>query len=296
MPLIAAERIVLWSPQGVLRCLDRKTGKELWSRDARVEFKAPDGYFGFGSTPLLASVSDAEPGGTRVVVNVGAKGACVVAFALADGKTLWQAGDDAASYSAPILIPLAGKARIVCVSRLKCLLIDPVTGTIVSEIPFGARGPTVNAATPVVVGDHLLLTASYGVGAAWVKLSEDKLTLEWKDDDLLSSQYTTPIAHRGLLYGIHGRQDVGVAELRCVDPVAKKVLWKEEGFGTANMILADDKLIVVKTDGEGLLVEPTGERYKLLAKATLADDIVQALSAYDDGRLFVRRRRPPAML
>jgi len=44
----------------------------------------------------------------------------------------------------------------------------------------------------------------------------------WSNDNTLSSQYSTPVEHNGFLYGIHGREDVGVAELRCIETATGK--------------------------------------------------------------------------
>jgi len=146
----------------------------------------------------------------------------------------------------------------------------------------------------VVVGNKLFLTASYGIGALWADLEPNQINIVWSSDDLLSSQYTTSVAHEGMLYGIHGRQDAGRAELRCVDPVKREVKWKVTDFGTANLILADGKLIIVKTDGEIVLAKPTRDKFVELARAKPFGDravTLQALPALAEGRLYVRDER-----
>ena len=104
----------------------------------------------------------------------------------------------------------------------------------------------------------------------------------------MSSQYTTCVEKDGYLYGIDGRQDVGVARLRCFDPRQPKVAWTKEEFGTGTLILADGKLLIMKTDGELVLAEPSPEKFRPLATAKLFDTTVQALPALAAGRLFVR--------
>ncbi|MDX1961762.1 MAG: PQQ-binding-like beta-propeller repeat protein [Pirellulales bacterium] len=284
VPVVTDDKVIILGAGGYLRCLMRKSGELMWEKSLATEFKAPEGYFGFGSTPLVWR--------DRVIVNVGGAGnAGVVAFALEDGKVLWQAGPEQASYSSPILVDVGGQPRVVCVTRLNCLLLDPTEGKILSKIPFGQRGPTVNGANPVTVDERLFLTASYGIGAKWITLAGDQLTETWANDDTLSSQYTTSIAHRGLLYGIHGRQDVGVAELRCIDPARPGVVWGVSNFGTANLILAGDLLIAVTTDGQVVLFEPAGEKSRELARTRPFGDArvtVQALPALAGGALYVR--------
>ena len=130
------------------------------------------------------------------------------------------------------------------------------------RFPFGARGPTVNAANPLVLGDHVFVSASYGVGASGPRSEPREATNEWDSDDVMSSQYTTCVEHDGILYGIDGRQDVGMARLRAFDPRTGSVLWTEEGFGTGDLILADGKLLIMKTDGELVLAEPSPEEFR----------------------------------
>ena len=113
-------------------------------------------------------------------------------------------------------------------------------------------------------------------------------TKEWDSGEVMSSQYTTSIDKGAYFYGIDGRQDVGVARLRCFDPRSGKVAWTEDGFGTGNLILAGDKMLAMKTDGELLLIDPSPEKYRPLATARLFDTTVQALPALSNGRLFVR--------
>jgi outer membrane protein assembly factor BamB len=281
VPTVVGDKLVVFGVAGHLRCLERATGKEVWSRESWRDYRAPEGYFGAGSTPLVHD--------GRVIVNVGGpKGAGVVAFAIADGKTLWQTSDELASYSTPIVMNVGKEPRIVCVTRLQTLLLDPATGKELARLPFGARGPTVNAAAPLVLGDKLFLTASYGVGAKLVAVSDVKLEPLWSSDELLSSQYTTPVAHKGLLYGLHGRQDVGSAELRCLDPVNQKVLWSEPHFGAGHLLLVGDSIIAITTDGKLTLLRASGEKYEKLAQATLTPDTVQALPAYSNGLLLFR--------
>ena len=95
---------------------------------------------------------------------------------------------------------------------------------------------------------------------------------------------------QGFLYGIHGRQDLGVAELRCIELATGAVKWSEPDFGTANLIGVGDKLLIQKTGGELVLAQAKPDRFTPLANARIFPEgsIVQALPALAAGRLFVR--------
>jgi outer membrane protein assembly factor BamB len=281
--VVTDDDVIAFGAQGRLRCLDRQSGKERWSNATHETFKAEEGYFGAGSTPVVE--------GNLVLVNVGASraDAGIVAFDRKTGNVRWKATDEQPGYSSPVMTGVTGKRQAIFVTRYNCLGVEPATGNVLWRIPFGARGPTVNGANPVVLsGGGLFLTSSYNVGAAYARLSPDGAEEVWRDGDLMASQYTTPIAHEGALIGIDGRQDVGTATLRCIDPAARKVLWEMPDFGYATLIKADGKLLVQKTDGELVLVRPDKNGYQELARATLLSGTARALPALSNGIYFVR--------
>lgn len=284
VPTVADGAVVAFGAEGVLSCFELATGNVRWRHDTKTEFDPLEGYFGAGSSPLIE--------GGNVIVNVGGKTmkAGVVAFNVATGDVAWQAVDDGASYSSPISVTVDGKRRVIVLTRFKCVLLDPGDGTVLAEFPYGKRGPTVTAANPVLLKDHLFLSASYGVGARYAALSHDKFEQEWDTDDLMSSQYTTCVEDKGLLYGMDGRQDIPPATLKCFDPATQKVVWSKEDFGYATLIKADGKLIIMKTDGE-LVLAALGDAYRELGRERLFKDTVRALPALSNGRLYVRDGR-----
>jgi len=281
VPTVAGNRMFVFGAAGDLHCVALGDGQAIWSRALNEDYKVRDGYFGVGSAPLVV--------GDRVLVNVGGKnGAGIVALAASDGKTLWSAVNDEPSYSAPTLATIGGRPRAVFVTRLNVVAIAPEDGKVVFQFPFGRSGPTVNAATPLVMGDLLFVSASYGVGAVAARLEGDKAKELWRRDDVMSSQYATCIAKDGLLYGADGREDVGRARLRCFDPGDGKVRWTVDGFGVATFILAGDKALALKSDGQLVLFRPTPETYEPLAETQLFDTTTQPLPALANGKLFAR--------
>jgi hypothetical protein len=107
----------------------------------------------------------------------------------------------------------------------------------------------------------------------------------------MSSQYTTCVLHDDYLYGVDGRQDLGVARLRCIEPLTGRVLWTEDGFGMATLILADEKLVIMKSDGTLVLARPSPKGFQPLGSARLFRGTVRALPALSDGLLSVRDGR-----
>jgi outer membrane protein assembly factor BamB len=281
VPVVHAGFVYLCGAACDLYCLDAQSGRRVWSRALAEDYRIPESYFGAGSTPLIE--------GDRLLLNVGGlSGAGMMAFSLSDGKTVWKSSDERASYSSPTACTVAGVRHVIFVTRYHLLSVDPASGRVRWRLPFGKRGPTVNAATPLLLDDSVFVSASYGVGAMLARITPDAAHPTWANDTSMSSQYSTCVHHEGLLYGIDGRQDVGVARLRAVDPQTGEVKWTEEGFGMASLILADGKLVIMKTDGHLVLARPSPEKYQQLASAKIFDATVQALPALSDGMLYVR--------
>jgi outer membrane protein assembly factor BamB len=279
VPLVHQGRVFAFGAAGELHCVGLSDGKKLWSRDPYSDYKGQEGYFGAGATPIVA--------GGKLLVNVGGSNAGIVAFDLDTGKTAWQATDDRASYSSPTTATIDGKTLVVFVTRLRCVAVDPINGKLLFELPFGKTGPTVNAATPLVVGEHLFLSASYGVGAQLLKLAKTPQQV-WSNDDSMSSQYTTCVFRGGNLFGIHGREDYRNGELRCIEAATGKVRWQVPGFGIGHLILVHDRLLILTTEGELVLAMASGDKYTELARASVSQATTRSLPALSNGRLFFR--------
>jgi len=282
VPVIHDDAVYLYGAGGDLHCVALSDGAMRWSRRIRKDYRAPDGYFGAGSTPIVE--------GNRLIINVGGarQGAGLVAVSLKTGKTLWKATDESASYSSPVAVTRDGVRHVVFVTRYHLLSVDPASGDVRFKIPFGKRGPTVNAANPVLIGPHVFVTSSYGTGSLLAKIKAKEGAAVWRDEEILASQYTTAVLHEKFLYSIDGRQDGAPGRLKCIDPLKKTVRWTVSGFGIGSLILADGKLLIVKTDGHLVLASPLPTKYQQLTEARITTDKLRALPALSKGRLLIR--------
>lgn len=270
--------VICYGAAGDLTAVDLNSGKLRWHRKLRSEYRADDGYFGAGSAPLVV--------GQRVIVCLGGKQAGIVALSLDSGETLWTATDYDASYAAPVVVD---PQTALVVTRLKTVLVDLDTGSLLSEIPFGSRGPTVNAAVPIPIGSgRFLLTASYGVGMTIVSTNNRKLEEIVSGSQLLSSQYNTPVLAANRVIGIDGREDVGVAALRCIELDSREVLWTKTNYGTAHLIAIGSQVLTLTVPGRIALIDAAADGYRELAHAQLPDGIYRAPPALSSGTFIVR--------
>jgi outer membrane protein assembly factor BamB len=284
VPAIAGEHVYTLGAEGRLICRKLAEGAKVWEHDLQTDYQFPKGYFGVGVSPLVE--------GDGVFVNVGAKGAGVVAFDRATGKELWKVSDDGPSYSTPVAADIGGKRRLVFFTRQGLLVLDPKTGEIVHQMRYRARiDASVNAATPLVADGKIFLSACYGVGGLLIDTEGWKPI--WKKDESMSSHYTTSVKVGEYLYGSHGRQEEG-ASLRCVAWKTGEVKWTKEGIGCAWLIAADGMLIAVQESGEIALLEASPEGYRekgrftAFAKSTDRGKLLRSAPALADGVLYVR--------
>jgi len=279
-PVIAGQRVYTLGAEGRLLCLNLKTGDKVWEHDLAAEYKPRKGFFGVGTTPLLE--------GELLLVNVGAKGAGVVAFNAADGKEAWKATEDGASYSSPVAATVDGVRHVFFFTREGLLSLDPKDGAERFRNRWRSRlDASVNAATPVVVGDQVFLSACYGTGAGLFKVHKDKVEEVWKNDESLSSHYDTSIHQDGFLYGVDGRQEEG-ARLRCVELKTGKVRWTKEGFGCASLICVEGLFIALTEGGDLVQFEANPKEYKEIARASVLGKPCRAPLALANGRLYGR--------
>jgi outer membrane protein assembly factor BamB len=280
-PLVAGDKLYTLGAQGMLLCLDLDKGTKVWSRQLLKDYTVKPSYFGVGTTPLVE--------GDLLLVNVGGgKGAGIVAFNKANGAEVWKATDDDASYSSPVAATIDGVRHVLFFTRKGVVSIDPANGAVRFSKQWRARiDASVNAATPIIVGDQLFVSASYGTGALLARIKKDKLEEVWSNDETMSCHYDTPVYHDGYLYGFDGREESG-AVLRCVELKTAKMKWEKKGFGTGSMIVADGNLILMSENGELVLLGATPEKYDEKSKAAVLTGPVRAYMALANGRLYAR--------
>jgi outer membrane protein assembly factor BamB len=271
----------------MLHCLDVRSGKKLWSVDAKKDFQPANGFFGMACSPLVE--------GDTVLLNIGGpKDAGIVAFDRANGKVRWKVTTDEASYSSPIAATIGGQRYALFFTRNGLVATDPVAGGIRFQYPWRSRNSaSVNAATPVVLGDTIFLSACYGTGAILLRLHGHEAEKIWSGDDLLSNHYATSVEREGFLYGIHGRTDPGFTprpKLRCVDLKTRTVRWETDAIGAATLTLAGDRLLILTEKGELVDVAATPEGFQAKGRAQIASSQVRAFPAVADGLFYARSK------
>ncbi|HEX3602163.1 MAG TPA: PQQ-binding-like beta-propeller repeat protein [Lacipirellulaceae bacterium] len=280
-PMVDGPNVYTYGAEGVLQCVRVADGQMVWRVDTFKDFGVVKNFFGVGSTPLvygdllLVCVGGSPPGGPTDVYaangQVEPNGTAIVAFEKTTGKVRWKTGNELASYSSPVLAKIDGKDVVFLLARGGLMAIDPQKGETISEFPYRAkRLESVNASTPVVVGNEIFVSETYEIGSAVVRFDGGKFTELWSDGNRRRNQamalhWNTPIEHDGYLYGSSGYH-TPEAELRCVEWKTGKVMWSEPNMGRSSLLLVDGTLICVSEDGTLRILRPNPQKYAELAK------------------------------
>jgi len=280
VPVVADGVVYTFGAEGQLQALALDTGKRLWSEDTAQRFGVAKGFFGAAGSPLV------EDG--RLIANLGGKAAGIVAFDAKTGKVLWAATDDGASYSSPVGATIGGRRLAVFLTRARLLGLDPANGRVIFQRPWRARqAASVNVATPLVVGDRVFVSAEYGPGAGVLRVNGETLTDVWTSDETLSNHYATSVYRNGILYGFHGRQEFGPS-LRAVEFDTGKVLWSQDQFRAGSIMVAGERLLIMREGGELILAAASPDAFTPLARAQILPATVRAFPALANGLLYVR--------
>jgi outer membrane protein assembly factor BamB len=322
-PLLTEDRCYTYGAEGKLTCVDLKTGKRIWQRDAKKDFKIPTWFFGIGCTPILE-------GNVLIALVGGQTDSGVVGFNAQTGETLWQSvgkktwdgvltgerkGDtykwtgqeQIVSYSTPIAATIHGERHVLCLMRQGLVSLNPKDGSLRFKYWFRSRDyESVNAARPLVLGNRIFLSAAYGLGSVLLEVGPDNQSVKeiWRDAKNLLTHWSTAIEVQGFIYGFSGRHE-NEGELRCIDLKTGTVQWATTGFDGDVSELNQDPMTGVIKDKAGKVVPwpffgrgskiQIGDRFLILGeRGTLALAKINPQKYEELGRTSYKQIHNPA--
>ncbi len=282
-PTIEGDLIYTLGVAGTLHCLNKNTGKPVWSHDLIKEYKAKPPEFGFSTSGLAYKGS--------FILPVGGEGYGVAAFSLADGKLLWHKHDFINVYSSPIVIQVDNEDQIALLVADKVVGIDPKTGDQLWSEPLENQFKT-NISTPVWGPDRVLYVSTGIAGSRGLKFSKSggKTVVEqvWKNDKMQVSQGNA-LRVGDFFYG--SSAGMGPAFVSAVHAKTGELAFQERGFAKANMLYADGKFLIL--DEEGVLAIGTvGDKaFKVHSRVSLLKPKAWTIPTLVDNRLYLRDQK-----
>jgi outer membrane protein assembly factor BamB len=268
-PAVDGERVYVSTREGELRCLDSETGEVIWQRDLADEHGTVPLDYGFGGSPLVLA--------DRVICNLGK----TVAVDKQTGETLWATRNHLAMYSTPTRFQLDGEPTIAVFTKEGLFLLDEAQGTELRHFPWRKGKVTVNASTPVVVGDKLFISSSYNHGCALVDISAAKPEALW-ESRVMRTQLSGVVLYEEHLYGFDESM------LKCID-LAGKEQWRKRGLGMGALMASDGRLIVASEKGDLVVVAASPDKYRELSrKRIFTGGTCWTNPVLADGRIYMR--------
>ena len=287
-PIVTDQRIYAFGAEGKLTCVDFATGKPVWQRDTSKDFNVPEAFFGVGSSPILEAghllvmvggqpdsgvvALDPETGATRwqSVGRSNWQGAPMLGWP-GDLKVEWREWDKTASYASLRSATIHGERVVFACMRQGLVALNPTNGAVHFSRWFRARvDESVNAMTPVVSGNEVLISSAYyRSGSVLLKPAPGNrsFTETWKGLGL-EMHWSQPLLVQGHLYGFSGRNEPD-SVLRCVEWATGTVKWERAErwaphsseqppvFGRGSFLAADGRLIALGEGGLLGLFEPS---------------------------------------
>jgi outer membrane protein assembly factor BamB len=277
-PVVDGDRVYVYGADGMLACVRVLDGKLVWKVDTRAEFGVVQNFFGVGSAPvvegdLLIVHVGGSPKGSGPFPTLDLKGdqSGVVAFDKLTGKVRYRVTDELASYAGPVLATINGRRWCFVFARGGLIGLEPASGSADFHFPWRARTlESVNASNPVVVGDQVFISETYGPGSALVKAKPGGYEVVWTDADKrtrksMQAHWNTPIYHEGYLYGCSGRHDHN-AELRCIDWATGRVMWSRGELTRTSLMMVDGHFLCLAEDGTLLLLKVNPHQYEEVSR------------------------------
>jgi outer membrane protein assembly factor BamB len=292
-PLIVNDRVYTVGINAILNCLDKKSGKLVWSRDLYKDFPGSTHMDrGYSTSPILYK--------NTIILTVGGQGHAVVALNPVDGSTVWAKNDLGNSPSSPVLIRVQGQDQLVAflddgghdLAHGLVTGLDPDTGQLLWTHPHKTSWD-LNIAMPVWGDDNILVISSaYGTGARGLRLTQSggKTNVHelWRNPRM-RIHHGTMVRVGDYVYGSSG--DFGPAPLTAINVKTGEIKWQDREFPKASFVYADGKFFLVDEDGGVSLAQLSPEGAKVLSKATLLSHNAWTAPSLAGTTLYVRDRK-----
>ena len=284
-PLVVGDRLFTTGVAGRLQCLDKKTGKLLWTQQLWADHHGSRMMYGYASSAIAFR--------DMVMVPVGGSGKALMAFRQVDGSVAWSQNNYGNVYSSPILINVGGLEQLVSVMDGAVIGVNPHNGDLQWQVPFKADY-SIAVATPVWGPDNVLFVSSeYNAGSKGIELKRNGLqttaTELWNSNRLRLHHGNAMRIGDAIYFSSGGKGSQAI--LSAVDARTGKIYWQERSIEKATFVWADQKLITLDQDGNLMIAHPSPQGFKIAAKAPLLTHLSWTPPVLVGTRLYIRDRK-----
>ena len=248
-PCIDADRVYTFGRSGDLVCWNLNDGSIMWHKKVGDEGgRAPT--WGHSSSPLVSE---------DMVLVQGGGTARALAYNKLTGEVIWKSGQGDAGY-APLVPMTLGDTPAYLVFHGKGLAaVASDTGTALWDAPWETRYG-VNATTPLIHGDQVLITSGYGTGIQLLQASHTEAKVLWTGK-AISAHHTDGYILNGFVYGYSGLSMQNRGAFKCVDLSTGTEKWSTRAMGWGTCTQVDHHLLCLDIKGNLFLMRPDPERF-----------------------------------
>lgn len=297
-PVIDGNRVYIFGVEGMLHCLRASDGELIWKVNTTEKFGVVQNFFGAGSTPaifgdlLICMIGGSPPNSPGLLESNGAldgNGAGIVAFNKFSGEVKYSVTNELASYASTKLSTIGGRPWCFMFCRGGLVGLDPRNGKVDFEYPWRAEIlESVNASTPVVVGNEVFISETYQLGSSLLAVKPGGYDLVWQDERRVreksfKAHWNTPIYIDGYLYGCTGRNPPD-AELRCIEWKTGKVKWTVPNNIRSSLLYVDGHFVCLGEYGALNLLKVNPDKCDIVSTLVLRSD-EPGMDPIDGGKL-----------
>jgi outer membrane protein assembly factor BamB len=253
-PTVDGDRIYVLGISSDVLCLDAASGKTLWQKNLKKDYKGQmmSGW-GYSESPLID--------GDKVIVTPGGKDASLLALNKKNGELIWKGQvpqGDGAGYSSVIAADVQGVRQYIQ------FMGRGVVGMAAADGKFLWRydkphNTTANISTAIYHDGHVFAASGYGTGGGLTKLTRQS-TGDFKAEEVyftkqMQNHHGGMVLLDGHLYGNNAGQ------LACIEFLTGNVKWNERKPGKGSIAYADGHLYYRNEGGPIVLVEANPKEY-----------------------------------
>ena len=160
-PTVDGDYVYALGQFGDLVCLEADSGKEVWRKDFKKDFKGNSGGWNYTESPLV-------DGDNLICTPGGDKSGALVALNKKTGDVIWESDfGETAGYSSMVIADIGGVRQYIQLLSQGIAGISAKDGKLLWRYGKDNKhfaGNTANIPNPIVLGDQIFISAGYGRG------------------------------------------------------------------------------------------------------------------------------------